>query len=131
MGWLELADVTLNSGRRPTFKIECDFLDPATWKTAAALLAQIVPSFSEVWGVPRGGITLAHYMQEYEDEQAGLSLIVDDVFTTGGSMERKRAELVGAHRNPDRIHGAVLVARGPCPAWITPLFTLDSRLHDA
>ncbi len=130
MNWLELADVTLNSGRRSTFKIECDSITDDEWEAVAALLVQIVPMFSEVVGIPRGGITLAHYLQQHEVELAGTTLIADDVFTTGGSMERTKAELIRCGHDPGRIHGAVLFARGPCPPWVTALFTIDQRLWD-
>lgn len=50
-------------------------------------------------------------------------LIVDDVLTTGASMEetRRKAE----QHYPDReIRGAVVFTRGPAPPWVTPLFDL-------
>lgn len=129
--FLELADVTLNSGRRSTFKIEGDAITDGEWSAAADLLALVLPPYDEVHGIPRGGIALAERLYEHGREGTGAVLVVDDVFTTGGSMERKRAELIGSGRDPERIGGAVMFARGPCPRWVTPLFTLDERLWSA
>lgn len=50
-----------------------------------------------------------------------LHLIVDDVLTTGGSMEIARHNYLVANPGSD-VLGAVVFARGPCPDWITPLF---------
>ena len=49
----------------------------------------------------------------------GDMLIVDDVLTTGASMEHERARCSG------RTIGVVLFARGPCPEWIHPVFRMD------
>jgi len=43
-------------------------------------------------------------------------LVVDDVWTTGGSMLK--------HLNGRTAKGAVLFARGPTPAWVVPLFRM-------
>jgi adenine/guanine phosphoribosyltransferase-like PRPP-binding protein len=56
-------------------------------------------------------------MRRYFDVESDRLLIVDDVWTTGGSMEEHRA-------GRDAI-GAVLFARGPVADWVTPLFTLN------
>lgn len=52
-------------------------------------------------------------------------LLVDDVLTTGGSLEALRASYLvqpkpGYAR--DQIQGAVMFARGECPTWIKPVF---------
>ena len=54
---------------------------------------------------------------EWQAGKLNGMLIVDDVFTTGASME--------ALHTPGDI-GAVVFARGLCPSWITPLFQMWS-----
>lgn len=126
---LQLANITLNSGRSSFFKLECDALTDEDWNAAAGMLARIVPPFSRVSGVPRGGVPLARALDRYAHPLASGLLIVDDVWTTGGSMERFRQaeqpwEVSG-------ITGAVLFARGPVADWVTPLFTLHEGLWHA
>lgn len=121
-GWLQMAQITLNSGRTSAFKIECDEITDSEIGAAACLFARILPPFSGIEGVPRGGIRLARALERAVCDEGPL-LIVDDVLTTGGSIERHRA-------GRDAI-GAVLFSRGPCPEWITPLFTLHRGLWSA
>jgi orotate phosphoribosyltransferase len=124
MSLLQLASVTLSSGRDSFFKIECDALTEEDWCCAAAMIAGIIAPFSEVVGVPRGGRRFADALWRHA---VGLEnprlLIVDDVWTTGDSMERFREE----QRRPDAM-GAVLFARGPVADWVWPLFTLTESL---
>ncbi len=103
----------LHSGARSTWKIDCDALGEEDLATIAALMVLLVPKFGSVEGVPTGGLRLAEKMNFYITE--GPHLIVDDVLTTGISMEEIR-------RGRDAI-GAVIFARGKCPSWIRPLFT--------
>lgn len=112
MNLLQLGDFALASGRKSRFKIDCDALSDADIATAAAWLAELLPPFGWVEGVPRGGLRLAAALRFYAS--IGPLLVVDDVFTTGNSMERQRA-------GREAI-GAVIFARGPCPPWVTPLF---------
>ena len=105
---------TGNSGLELPWKIECDALTDDDIATLAFMLIEVIPPFGEVEGVPRGGLRIADALQQYVTE--GPLLIVDDVLTTGGSMERQRA-------GRDAI-GAVLFARGWTMDWVTPLFTM-------
>ncbi len=118
-GWLQLAKVSLSSGRSSAFKIECDGLTDEDIGTAACLLARLLPTFGDVEGVPRGGLRLADALRPLWVRDAPV-LIVDDVWTTGASME--------AHRAGRDAIGAVLFARGPVAPWVTPLFTLHKDL---
>jgi hypothetical protein len=55
----------------------------------------------------------------------GPRLIVDDVLTTGGSMERARDKHRGqGPAGRPGIIGAVVFARGQCPHWIRCLFQM-------
>jgi orotate phosphoribosyltransferase len=108
-------DFTLAAGQRSTFKIECDAFSPQEWECLARMLAERLHPFGSVEGVPRGGLPLAEAMASYVTE--GPLLVVDDVWTTGGSMRRH----VGTQM---LVIGAVVFARNPVPSWVTPLFTL-------
>lgn len=105
----------LHSGTESDFKIDCDALADIEIAVLAKQLSKRVPSFGRVIGVPTGGLRLAEAMRRYVTE--GPLLIVDDVLTTGRSMDEMR--------EGDRLAiGAVLFARGKCPEWVTPLFQM-------
>jgi len=107
---------TLHSGERSTFKIDCDALTDADWNGLAWMIHVRFPSFSEVEGVPSGGIPLADKLAQFRSANSQRLLIVDDVLTTGASMEEQRA-------GRDAI-GVVVFARGECPSWVTPIFQM-------
>lgn len=105
----------MSAAREPlSWKVECDAL---TWNDWLCLAEVIGPRlhFGQVEGVPRGGCPLARALEMYATP-GGPLLIVDDVLTTGSSMERHRA-------GRDAI-GVVLFARSDCPEWITPVWQL-------
>jgi hypoxanthine phosphoribosyltransferase len=66
-----------------------------------ACIAKVVAGtvrFNEVIGIPSGGIALAEALRPYTDPEVEKALIVDDVLTTGKSMEEMRAKLTaGKH----------------------------------
>ncbi len=106
----------LHGGSMSSFKIDCDGMSDDDIAAAARALSQRLPAFGDTIGVPRGGRRLAEAMREYAT--TGPLLICDDVLTTGGSMEAMR------RNEPSTTLGCVLFARGACPRWITPLFTM-------
>jgi len=108
----------LHSGQASNFKIDCDALTDEDIGTIALQLVQRLPEFGWVEGVPTGGIRLAEAMVRYTDRHSDVILIVDDVFTTGASMEAKRDYRLN-------VFGAVIFARAETPAWITPLFRME------
>ncbi len=127
----QLGDFTLNSGAKSKWKLELDALTDDDWAALAAMVAQMVGPFSSVEGVPRGGLKLAKALETYIDR--GLSfvpsghLIVDDVLTTGGSMNRRYAEVAngaGCDACGAEVKGAVIFARGQCPYWVLPVFQM-------
>ena len=112
-------DFTLHSGGKSFWKINCDALSNGDWATLAKVISKRC-HFSGVVGIPSGGLKLAGQLQKYC--QAGYPvLIVDDVLTTGNSMEEARKYY------PDAI-GFVVFARGKCPDWVTPLFALAKEV---
>lgn len=85
------------------------------------LIANRVPPFSEVYGVPRGGLPLAEALTPYVTE--GGVLVVDDVWTTGGSMRRFIGQSY-LDLKPS-LHHAVVFAHNPVPLSVTALFSLS------
>ena len=112
----------LNSGKVSNFKIECDALTQEDIDTFALLISQKY-KFKEVVGVPTGGIRIEDALKKYciNDESLPL-LIVDDVLTTGGSMERYKN--ANEDLGYDNIIGVVLFARNECPQWIDCIFKM-------
>lgn len=108
-----------HSGLNLPFKIECDALTDEDWYQLAGILAETMPPFSAVEGVPRGGIPLAKHLERFLQDEGKL-LIVDDVYTTGNSMEEQRA-------GRDAL-GAVVFARGHWADWVYPLFVEWDRI---
>lgn len=123
MTLFRLGDFRLASGRASRWKLDLDCLGPDDWETLAAMAAEVLPPFGDVEGVPRGGLSFARHLRPHATRGCPTLLIADDVCTTGGSMERHRA-------GRDAI-GICAFARGPCPSWVAPLFTLDRRLWEA
>lgn len=116
----------LHSGEMSSWKIECDALTNSDLETLAFMLAERLPPFVQVEGIPRGGLRIADALNVH-CQARGAYLLVDDVLTTGVSLTEKRQEVRTRLRGGQtytHVIGAVLFARGPCPPWITPLFTL-------
>lgn len=111
---------TLASGQRSSWKVECDALTAEDWATLAAMAMEIFPDlhFRNVVGVPRGGIPFAEAFAQYAT--TGPTLVVDDVFTTGGSLAAVRAQHPGSL-------GLVAFARGPVPEGILALWQMGGQ----
>lgn len=117
-------DYTFHSGSSSKWKLECEALTEADWETIAFVISEKFV-FGEVFGVPRGGMVLQTKLQKYATNHSeDPVLIVDDVMTTGKSME----ELLSSLKIPlsRKIHGVVLFCRDrtTCPAWVHPIFTM-------
>ena len=109
--------VKLSSGRCSNFKIDCDALTVNDINTLAQLIAKKF-RFSKVVGIPTGGDRLAYALQKWTKKYGPL-LIIDDVLTTGASMEKEKAKYPYLH-----VVGVVIFARGPCPSWVHPMFNM-------
>jgi len=135
MALFRLGEFKLASGAVATWKIDCDALTGDDWHALAAMAAEALPPFGVVESVPRGGDRFADALREYSRAccvsyqhpahdwcrgQPLPLLIVEDVVTTGGSMERIRADRLAV--------GVCVFARGPCPWWVTPLFQMPASL---
>jgi orotate phosphoribosyltransferase len=117
MNLFRLGDFILHSGQKGQFKIDCDALTELDIKTLACIISKEF-RFSKVVGIPTGGTRLAEACEVWTKEYGPL-LIVDDVLTTGASMEEEKDKHQYLH-----VIGVVVFARGPCPTWIHPLFDM-------
>jgi hypothetical protein len=113
----QLGEFTLHSGEKTFFKLDCDHLSDDDLECVAYMAWCLLPSFGAVEGVPRGGLRLAEKLKKWI--RGGPLLVVDDVTTTGASLENHRA-------GRDAI-GFVIFSRGFCPSWVTPLFTMRTK----
>ena len=103
----------LHSGEVSHFKIDCDALTNWDIKNFAEFISENI-AFRSVQGVPSGGNRLARALSRYCDPTREVHLVVDDVLTTGASIEkvldRAQGPVVGivlfARRPPedDRVH---------------------------
>lgn len=121
MGLFELGKFRLASGQESFWKIECDALTTRDWATLAWMLVEWLPlPFSDVIGVPAGGVPFADALRPHAFSEANRLLIVDDVWTSGNSMRSFVAGL------PDNIEyqRAVVFAREPAPANLVTLFRM-------
>jgi hypothetical protein len=110
-------DFVMHSGGVAHWKIECDAITDSAIETLAWIIAD-KGKFKRVVGVPMGGIRLAVALQKYVSNE-GPTLIVDDVLTTGQSMEEAKAKI----GDPTAI-GIVIFARNRCPSWVRPIFEM-------
>jgi orotate phosphoribosyltransferase len=126
----QLGTFTLASGQTAPFKIECDALTDNDLDCLSELLVKRLPRFSVVTGVPRGGILIADRLKKYTtNNPSDPILIVDDVYTTGGSIHRHMEAVWSMVDGDDRfvntrVIGGVFFARTQPPEWITPLFVM-------
>ena len=85
-----------------------------------------LPQFGPVYGVPRGGLPFANALRVHATPGCEAALIAEDVVTTGGSIERYVRSMKDDPQIvfPARYFGVCVFARGECPRWITPLFSM-------
>ena len=111
----------ISHSRKPLdWKLQCDALTNEDWECIAYLISKRF-EFDYVVGIPEGGMKLAKALEKYKTKTyPNTTLIVDDVLTTGTSMENKKKKFF----KNDLCLGVVLFARGECPEWITPIFQM-------
>lgn len=130
MGLFQKKRVRLHSRKLSTFKIECDSLSYLDVECLCYLISTKF-KFRAVFGVPDGGVKFAECLKQYcSNNRDDVVLIVDDVLTTGQSMcefrdEVKNFLLEETSEDNTNIIGVVIFARGVCPKWVTPIFSMD------
>lgn len=100
------------------WKIDCDDLTDNDIEAIAKLI-QWKFAFGGVYGIPQGGLRLQKALEKYTTSEYPL-LIVDDVLTTGNSMNEAKLKLA----TPNAI-GVVIFSRGICPNWIWSIFNVN------
>lgn len=115
MALFQTGNFRLASGAESRWKIECDALTPDDWRGLAAMIAERARGFSHVAGVPRGGLPLAEALRHHVSA-TGPRLLVDDVWTTGGSIAK--------FRQPGDVCWVVFARRPPTDGT-RALFTMD------
>ena len=112
-----------HAGLDLTWKIEMDALSRDEWECIAEMIIELSVPFREAVGIPRGGTILGTLLNQHGTGKREHPIcIVDDVLTTGGSMnefKRKRA-----WRNPTEYIGWVVFARTEPPDWVSALFQM-------
>lgn len=116
----EYGNFVLHSGDKSHFRINCDALSMDELSALASLIVPNLHPYSKVIGVPRGGVRFAEALDWYKQIDADGYLIVDDVFTTGASMNEAAWQVP----NNTPFQGVVIFARHPTPKWIKSIFTL-------
>ena len=121
MSLLKTGDFVSHSGLTLPFKINCDSLTNDDIGCIAEYIATKC-EFGVVFGIIRGGIRLAEALEPYAVQEAPFNvLVVDDVLTTGQSMEQNKANLPPqVHRND--VIGWVIFARTEPLEWINYVF---------
>jgi hypothetical protein len=120
----QLGNFSLASGEQSDWKIECDALTVEDWDALAIMLLDLLPvEFFAVYGVPKGGQPFAEALKPYRSSTAQRVLVVDDVWTTGQSMNDF---IINQYPNLP-IWRAVAFARGPVPFGVTPIFQMPVK----
>jgi len=122
MGLFNKGEFTLHSGKQTDFLINCNALTNEDLAALALQIKKLVPPFGRVIGIPRGGLRLARALHPLRTPDAEMTLVVDDVLTSGSSMQ-DMAEVI---KGP--VQGAVLFARGALPNWVMALFHVNPSL---
>jgi hypoxanthine phosphoribosyltransferase len=128
--WLEWGTFTSHSGEALGWKIKAHKFSPAVVEVFAKLIKNRI-GFTDVIGIPTGGLPLAQALEKYRvrRDQPGITvtptlLIVDDVYTTGFSMEEARVDAARSGKFKfSKIRGAVMFTRDRLPNWIYPVFS--------
>lgn len=108
-----------HSGETLTFKIDCDALTDDDITCIAKIITIKIPKFFKAIGIPAGGTRLANELNKYSDSASNVILIIDDVLTSGNSMEESRKETKKLFKN-NPIVGFVIFNRSKknLPSWI-------------
>jgi len=116
-----------HSGLDLSWKIEMDALEDQDWFTIKRMILELTPPFREAVGIPNGGVKLGELLNEHATGKEGDPVcIVDDVLTTGESMEYFLSQY-WRNRRPFTAIGWVVFARIAPPLWVTALFQMPAN----
>ena len=115
-------DFKSHAGLDLHWKLEMDALDEAEWKCNARMIMEYqTEPFQAAIGIPRGGLKLSVYLNDYSTQNNNDPyLIVDDVLTTGGSMEEFKKD----YFDKKKVFGWVVFSRQKPPDWVRTLFQM-------
>ena len=95
MDLFQKVDFKSSAGLDLTWKIECDAISDDEWECIATMIMERAKPFRSAIGVPTGGIKLAEMLNEYgTGSYLDPVCIVDDVLTTGKSMEEYKVRAI-------------------------------------
>jgi orotate phosphoribosyltransferase-like protein len=116
-----------HSGLDLDFKIDCDALTDFDLETLASIVSKKY-SFSDVFGIPMGGLRFAAALDKYCTKNSFDVLVVDDVMTTGNSFRDFKNEWF---LDDDNVIGITIFSRGykNTPEWVNSIFTLNSNFN--
>ena len=118
-------DFKSHSGLDLTWKIEMDALTPNEWDCISHMIRELSPPFREAIGIPRGGNVLGKLLNRHgTGKEEDPICIVDDVLTTGMSMNTYREEMDIERWQKSCALGWVVFARVRPPKWIKALFQM-------
>lgn len=114
-----------HSGLNLNFKIDCDELSNVELGTLAGIISSKI-TYGKIIGIPRGGDRLAHILRGYNHpmlkEHPNTILLVDDVMTTGASMEEYR----NLFKISYIVKGVVIFDRSENGLeWVTSIFKVN------
>jgi hypothetical protein len=122
-------DFKSHAGLDLNWKIEMDALSAKEWIVLSDMISDYSQPFRQAIGIPRGGVKLGNLLNTHH--ATGIStdpiLIVDDVLTTGMSMEEfKKNEQRSIESD---FIGWVVFARTQPSSWIQALFQMPMKQY--
>ena len=102
-----------------------DALSHGEWECITQMIMELSPPFREAIGIPRGGSVLGKLLNQHgTGKEEDPICIVDDVLTTGMSMNTYREEMDIERWQKSCALGWVVFARVRPPKWIKALFQM-------
>ena len=118
-------DFKSHAGLDLNWKIEMDALSDDEWFTIARMILEHSVPFHSAIGIPRGGVKLGELLNMHgTNKEEDPICIVDDVLTTGMSMNEYKEGLPLERWQKSLALGWVVFARVKPPKWINALFQM-------
>jgi orotate phosphoribosyltransferase len=130
MSLFQWGDFTLHSGEKSWWRIDCDSFTDSEIELLAKMIRHRNGAFHQVRYPESHPGSFVHKLstalQRYKSDFVGRGfsvLVVDDVLTTGASVEEiKEQAIKEIALEGVEVWGVVIFARGKCPDWVTPIF---------